>query len=213
MSGTRNSGVLRRAWRLHVFGALVCASIVAAFLFAQSARSAPAADQITVAAAEPVYLVDSGRTATVRVTMTTGNGQPLDHAVAVHYATGALSRMSLAEKIGQMTQADRYMFTDTPTTSNTTPNDLRAWFVGSLLSGGGDTPTPNSPTGWANMVGGFQARALTTPLQIPLVYGEDTVHGDGNMIGATAQHRDGHDSGSAARPPSWPSPATSRRRR
>jgi beta-glucosidase len=96
-----------------------------------------------------------------------------------------VSRMSLAEKIGQMTQADRYMFTDSSTTSNSSGNDLRAWSVGSLLSGGGDVPTPNSPTGWADMVDGFQAQALATPLQIPLIYGEDTVHGVGNMIGAT----------------------------
>jgi beta-glucosidase len=96
-----------------------------------------------------------------------------------------MSRMSMAEKIGQMTQADRYMFTDSSTTSNTTPNDLRAWLVGSLLSGGGDVPTPNTPTAWADMVDGFQYRAMATPLQIPLVYGVDTVHGDGNMAGAT----------------------------
>jgi beta-glucosidase len=96
-----------------------------------------------------------------------------------------LSRMSVPEKVGEMTQADRFMFTGTPTTSNTSPNDLRAWLVGSLLSGGGDTPTPNSPSAWADMVDGFQYRALATPLQIPLIYGEDTVHGDGNMIGAT----------------------------
>ena len=96
-----------------------------------------------------------------------------------------LSRMSLAEKIGQMTQADRSQFTDAATTSNTSANDLRAWLVGSLLSGGGDTPTPNTPTGWADMVDGFESQALATPLQIPLVYGEDTVHGDGNMMGAT----------------------------
>ncbi|HWE09819.1 MAG TPA: glycoside hydrolase family 3 N-terminal domain-containing protein [Solirubrobacteraceae bacterium] len=96
-----------------------------------------------------------------------------------------LSRMSLPEKIGQMTQADRYMFLDSSTTSNSSANNLRAWYMGSLLSGGGDTPTPNTPTGWADMVDGFQSQALATPLQIPLIYGEDTVHGVGNMIGAT----------------------------
>ncbi len=96
-----------------------------------------------------------------------------------------LSRMSLAEKVGQMTQGDRSQFTDASTMSNTSANDLRAWLLGSLLSGGGDTPTPNTPTGWADMVDGFETQALATPLQIPLIYGEDTVHGDGNMIGAT----------------------------
>jgi beta-glucosidase len=96
-----------------------------------------------------------------------------------------LGRMSLAEKIGQMTQADESQFKSSSTTSNTTPNDLRAWLLGSLLSGGGDVPTPNTPAGWADMVDGFQARTLATPLQIPLIYGLDTVHGDNNMAGAT----------------------------
>ena len=96
-----------------------------------------------------------------------------------------LSRMSVAEKVGQMTQADRSMFTNSSTTSNSSLNDLRAWLLGSTLSGAGDTPTPNTPTGWADMVDSFEFQALATPLQIPLVYGEDTVHGDGNMMGAT----------------------------
>lgn len=96
-----------------------------------------------------------------------------------------ISRMSLPEKVGQMTQADRDMFTDASNTSNSSLDDLRAWLVGSTLSGAGDTPTPNTPTGWADMVDSFEYQALATPLQIPLIYGEDTVHGDGNMIGAT----------------------------
>ena len=96
-----------------------------------------------------------------------------------------LSRMTLAEKVGQMTQADRSMFTDQSASSNNSMDDLRAWLVGSTLSGAGDTPTPNTPTGWADMVDSFESQALATPLQIPLIYGEDSVHGDGNMIGAT----------------------------
>ena len=96
-----------------------------------------------------------------------------------------LSRMTLAEKVGQMTQADRSMFTDQSASSNNSIDDIRAWLLGSTLSGAGDTPTPNTPTGWADMVDSFEDQALATPLQIPLIYGEDTVHGDGNMIGAT----------------------------
>ncbi len=77
------------------------------------------------------------------------------------------------------------MFTSSSTTSDSSLNDLRAWLVGSTLSGAGDTPTPNTPTGWADMVDSFENQALATPLQIPLIYGEDSVHGDGNMMGAT----------------------------
>src|ERR1035437_8725848 len=55
----------------------------------------------------------------------------------------------------------------------------------SLLSGGGSTPTQNSPVAWADMVDRFQKAALATRLHIPLLYGIDAVHGDANMYGAT----------------------------
>ena len=35
------------------------------------------------------------------------------------------------------------------------------------------------------MIDAFQARALATRLQIPLIYGVDAVHGDNNLVGAT----------------------------
>jgi beta-glucosidase len=89
-----------------------------------------------------------------------------------------LSRMTLAEKIGQMTQAERASV-DADTSKITTDN------LGSVLSGGGSVPTPNTPTAWADMVDSYQSAALATRLHIPLLYGIDTVHGDGNMYGAT----------------------------
>jgi beta-glucosidase len=54
-----------------------------------------------------------------------------------------------------------------------------------VLSGGGSVPTPNTPEEWANMVDGFQRAALNTRLGIPLIYGVDSVHGHGNLVGAT----------------------------
>jgi beta-glucosidase len=89
-----------------------------------------------------------------------------------------LSRMTPAEKIGQMTQAERANV-DADTTKITTDN------LGSILSGGGSVPTPNTPTAWADMVDRYQRAALATRLHIPILYGIDTVHGDGNMDGAT----------------------------
>jgi beta-glucosidase len=68
---------------------------------------------------------------------------------------------------------------DTDTSKITTDN------LGSVLSGGGSVPTPNTPTAWADMVDRYQQAALATRLQIPILYGIDTVHGDGNMYGAT----------------------------
>ena len=100
-----------------------------------------------------------------------------------------VSRMSLAEKVGQMTQPERAQFTTTANTSNNNSNNIASWLLGSILSGGGSVPPAgsggNTPAGWANMVDDFELRALRTPLQIPLVYGIDSVHGDNNLVGAT----------------------------
>ncbi len=89
-----------------------------------------------------------------------------------------LSRMTLAEKIGQMTQAERIDVDADP--SLITTNGF-----GSILSGGGSTPTSNTPEAWADMVDRYQQAALETRLGIPIIYGVDTVHGHGNLQGAT----------------------------
>jgi beta-glucosidase len=96
-----------------------------------------------------------------------------------------LSRMTLAEKVGQMIEPERPAFTNANAQSNSGANNIRAWGVGSILSGGGSRPTPNTPTGWANLIDNFMVRSLATPHQIPLVYGLDTVHGDNNLQSAT----------------------------
>ena len=89
-----------------------------------------------------------------------------------------LARMTTAEKIGQVTQAER-------ADAVSDPDLVRTAFLGSLLSGGGSVPTPNTPQAWADMVDGFQRQALATRLGIPLLYGVDSVHGHGNLVGAT----------------------------
>ena len=94
-----------------------------------------------------------------------------------------MSRMSLFEKVGQMDQTLYTQSANGSTTNNASWNNMRAWALGSILSGGTDSPTPNSPTGWADLVDNFIARSLTTPLQIPMIYGIDTIHGNSHMIG------------------------------
>ncbi|MFJ5779428.1 glycoside hydrolase family 3 N-terminal domain-containing protein [Streptomyces sp. NPDC093094] len=86
-------------------------------------------------------------------------------------------RMSLEEKAGQMTQAERGAMAN--------PGDIAGQALGSLLSGGGSTPTPNTAGAWAKMIDGFQLRAQATRFQIPLIYGVDAVHGHNNLAGAT----------------------------
>jgi beta-glucosidase len=67
-----------------------------------------------------------------------------------------MGRMDLADKIGQMTQAER-LAVDKDT------SQIATYHLGSLLSGGGSTPTPNTPEAWADMVDRYQAVAMSTP--------------------------------------------------
>ncbi len=96
---------------------------------------------------------------------------PIDDRV-----TDLLARMSLEEKIGQMTLAERDALKNV--------EDIAAYHLGALLSGGGSTPSPNTPKSWADMYDGYQEQALSTRLGIPLLYGADAVHGHNNVKGA-----------------------------
>ncbi|NOZ04630.1 MAG: beta-glucosidase [FCB group bacterium] len=88
-----------------------------------------------------------------------------------------LSRMTLDEKIGQMTQVDRQFLER--------DSDIATYFLGSLLSGGGSTPAENRPQAWADMYDRYQKIALSSRLGIPILYGIDAVHGHNNVVGAT----------------------------
>ncbi len=87
-----------------------------------------------------------------------------------------LGRMSLDEKIGQMTLVEK---------NSISTENLSRYGIGAILSGGGGAPLDNSPEGWLEMVTDYQAAALATELEIPLLYGVDAVHGHNNVIGAT----------------------------
>jgi beta-glucosidase len=89
-----------------------------------------------------------------------------------------LGRMTLLEKVGQMTQADRGQVADDPTR-------VRRWALGSVLSTPVGKPVNRTPKQWADLVDGLQAHALNTRLGIPMIYGVDAVHGHGNVQGAT----------------------------
>jgi beta-glucosidase len=115
--------------------------------------AASVVDTGTASAADPIYLDPS---------------QPVPRRVA-----DMLGRMSLDEKVGQMTQAER---------NAVSAADITNFRIGSLLSGGGSAPPPNNATSWANMYDGFQRAATATPLKIPMIYGVDAVHGVGPAI-------------------------------
>jgi len=87
-----------------------------------------------------------------------------------------LSRMTLDEKIGQMTQVEM---------GSIQPADVSTYFIGSILSGGDGNPPNNTAQAWQDMVKGFQTATMATRLKIPMIYGIDAVHGNAHLNGAT----------------------------
>jgi len=89
-----------------------------------------------------------------------------------------LAGMTLDEKLGQMAQPDQEFLKS--------PDDVKNYFLGSLLSGGDSDPRAgNGLAAWTDMIDGYQKTAIGTRLQIPILYGIDAVHGHNNVIGAT----------------------------
>lgn len=89
-----------------------------------------------------------------------------------------LSKMTLDEKIGQMTQPeqDRVL---------ANPGDMQKYFIGSVLSGGDSDPKEgNTLQAWTDLHDKVQSEALKTRLAIPVLYGIDAVHGHSNVQGA-----------------------------
>ncbi|XP_021714482.1 uncharacterized protein LOC110682448 [Chenopodium quinoa] len=88
-----------------------------------------------------------------------------------------LSRMSLEEKIGQMTQIDRAVASF---------DVMKTYSIGSVLSGGDSPPFPKATAeDWINTVNKFQEGALATRLGIPMIYGIDAIHGNAIVYNAT----------------------------
>ena len=86
-----------------------------------------------------------------------------------------LSQMTLEEKAGQMVQG---------VIGSATGTDVTTLGLGSILSGGGAHPGDNSIEAWQDLVNNYQEAAMETRLQIPFIYGIDSVHGHNTVYGA-----------------------------
>jgi len=88
-----------------------------------------------------------------------------------------LARMTLREKIGQMTQAELGQLGD--------GSAVARLALGSILSGGGADPVEgNSLEAWTDTVESLIRRSQESRLGIPILYGVDAVHGHSNVLGA-----------------------------
>jgi beta-glucosidase len=89
--------------------------------------------------------------------------------------------MTLEQKVGQMTQPDiRYV----------TPDDVRRYYIGSILNGGGAWPSMNmhsSVEDWLKLSDAFYRASMSTDMKVkvPVIWGTDAVHGHNNVYGAT----------------------------
>ena len=106
--------------------------------------------------------------------------QPLLHQKAVvDKVEKLLASMTLAQKVGQMVQVERL---------TTTPEEVRKYHIGSVLSGAGSCPGDNQPIDWVNTHDEFWMASMQQDKQhlaIPILYGVDAIHGNNNVSGAT----------------------------
>jgi beta-glucosidase len=93
-----------------------------------------------------------------------------------------LARMTVEEKVGQIIQAD---------ISAVTPDDVRKYKLGSTLAGGNSSPGGNekAPAAeWLKLMDAMWEASMAADWageKIPLIFGIDSVHGNGNVVGAT----------------------------
>ncbi|MDO1530171.1 glycoside hydrolase family 3 N-terminal domain-containing protein [Fulvimonas sp. R45] len=89
--------------------------------------------------------------------------------------------MTLAQKVGQMTQAG---------IKSVTPDDVRRYYLGSVLNGGGAWPGMDkhaSIKAWLALADRYYDASMSTDMaiKVPVIWGTDAVHGDNNVYGAT----------------------------
>jgi beta-glucosidase len=96
-------------------------------------------------------------------------------------ARSIVAGMTLEQKVGQITQAD---------IRSVTPDDVRRYYLGSILNGGGAWPGMNmhaSVGDWLKLSEEYYRASMATdmPIKVPVLWGTDAVHGHNNVYGTT----------------------------
>ena len=104
---------------------------------------------------------------------------------------GMISKMSIEEKVGQMTQMNIDAISVGEIYNLLEPHQLDSakldeainkYYVGSFLNAGGHTYTRGH---WEEVITTIQNKATTEGNQIPIIYGIDAIHGANYTVGAT----------------------------
>lgn len=88
-----------------------------------------------------------------------------------------LKKMTLEEKIAQMTQPDYNAIRNNA-------SDVIKYAFGSILWGGDSEVKDITPRGWAEVYDSLQRLSQKSRLKIPILFGVDAVHGHNNVDGA-----------------------------
>jgi Beta-glucosidase-related glycosidases len=103
-----------------------------------------------------------------------------------HKIDSLLALMNINDKAGQMVQTQ---INSGSQSDRLTDAQYASMGVGSVFNGGSDASvsgTANSPTVWATMIDRIQNAMLNnSKLKIPMIYGQDCVHGAAEVAGCT----------------------------
>lgn len=108
------------------------------------------------------------------------HSQPADGALEARVHS-IVAGMTLEQKVGQITQAD---------IRSITPDNVRRYYIGSILNGGGAWPSMNmhsSVDDWLKLSDAYYRASMSTDMKVkvPVIWGTDAVHGHNNVYGAT----------------------------
>lgn len=116
-----------------------------------------------------------------RVTMWPARAATPVDAILEARVAEIVSGMTLEQKVGQMTQPD---------IRSVTPADVRTYYIGSILNGGGAWPEMRrraTPQEWAALSNAYYEASMASDMAVPVpvIWGTDAVHGHNNVFGAT----------------------------
>nr|WP_314860088.1 glycoside hydrolase family 3 N-terminal domain-containing protein [uncultured Undibacterium sp.] len=146
-------------------------SIAAAFALSVVTLAVPATSTVALAATSAPTLKDWPR-----IKSSISKDPAMEATI-----TKMVSQMSLAQKIGQMTQAEIKFIT---------PDEIRQYYIGSVLNGGGSWPKMNkyaTAADWVSLADEFYDASMRTDMisKVPVIWGIDAIHGNSNVVGAT----------------------------
>ena len=92
-----------------------------------------------------------------------------------------IAGMTLRQKIGQMTQPD---------IRSITPDEVRQYYIGSILNGGGAWPEGKKQAAvsdWVALADAYYKASMATDMavNVPVIWGTDAVHGHNNVFETT----------------------------